>query len=133
MNTQAAAAKTTTATAAKKTSKKMFEGATEPVTVIEATPAAGHALPANPVACLTTERSGAFTFTTAATALHDAHVAVRPAPASAKAPAARVSRDRFDDDTALISFIAANQWNDKKTQWILDNIRKAVTHAAWPA
>lgn len=77
---------------------------------------------ADPVASLATEREGAFIFTTA-TALHDAHVAVRPAPVSAKAPAAQVSRERFTEDEQLISFINANGWADLKTQKVLDSIR----------
>ncbi|MFM0279990.1 hypothetical protein P0D75_18425 [Paraburkholderia sediminicola] len=89
---------------------------------------------------LVTETAGRFDFVTAkqahamweqevirqanaATSLHDAHVAARPAPVAAKAPAARISRERFDADDALISFIQANQWNDLKTQKILDGLR----------
>lgn len=113
------------APAAKKTSKKFEGAATEPVTVIEATPATGHALPANPVACLTTERSGAFTFTTAATALHDGHVAARIlASVAAKAPAARVTRTKFDADDALIEFVTMHGAAAWKTQAILDFVRK---------
>jgi hypothetical protein len=75
---------------------------------------------------LITEREGAFTLTKASdVALHDQHVkdaAYNPAP---RASGVRVEREKFDTDEQLISFIQANQWNDKKTQFILDNIRKA--------
>lgn len=95
-----------------------------PVTLIEATPAAGHAIPADPVACLTTEREGAVTFPTAATALHDAHVGARPAPVSAKASRARATRTRFDADDALIEFVTMHGASAWKTQKILDFARE---------
>ena len=91
---------------------------------------------------LVTETAGRFDFVTAkqahtvwekevirqanaATSLHDAHVAARPALVAAKAPAARVSRERFSEDDALISFIQDSGWSDLKTQKVLDNIRAA--------
>ncbi|MFM0428180.1 hypothetical protein PQQ75_04120 [Paraburkholderia aspalathi] len=97
------------------------------------TSAAKTTTPAAANIALITEREGAFTFTTAASALHDAHVeaarfAGQMKAVSARAPAARVSRERFDADDALISFINANGWADLKTQKILDSVR-AKGHA----
>lgn len=104
-----------------------------PVTVIEATPTAGHAIPAGwdkieadtPTGTsLVTEHEGQFVFTTTATALHDAHVAARPAPVPAKASGARVARAKFDADDALIEFVTMHGAAAWKTQKILDFVRE---------
>lgn len=79
---------------------------------------------------LITERDGAFIFTTATSALHDAHVkaaqfARQMKAVPTKAPAARVSRERVTEDEQLISFIQDSGWSDLKTQKVLDNVRAA--------
>lgn len=63
----------------------------------------------DPIAAVRIAREGEFSFPKAEQAL--------------PAPIARVSRERFSEDEQLISFIAANQWNDLKTQKILDSLR----------
>ncbi|REE21196.1 hypothetical protein B0G71_4348 [Paraburkholderia sp. BL27I4N3] len=70
----------------------------------------------HPVVTLRDQREGAFEFPTA------------PQTLRAQTASARISRDRFDADDALISFIKANGWADLKTQKILDSIR-AKGHA----
>ncbi|WP_434109225.1 hypothetical protein [Paraburkholderia caffeinilytica] len=72
----------------------------------------------DPIACVRNVREGEFTFPTAPQT-------VRP---QAAASGARVTRERFDADDALISFINANGWADLKTQKILDSVR-AKGHA----
>jgi hypothetical protein len=85
------------------------------------TTSAAHAAPlvtvTHPVVTLRDQREGKFVFP-------KAEQAVRP---QAEATA-RVSRERFDADDALISFINANGWADLKTQKILDSVR-AKGHA----
>lgn len=77
---------------------------------------------------LITETEGRFDFVTAANALHDAHVeaaqfASQMKAVPAKASGARVTREKFDADEALISFIQDSGWTDLKTQKILDSLR----------
>jgi hypothetical protein len=78
---------------------------------------------------LVTATAGRFAFTRASdVAPHDAHVAA----AQYKAPQgwraiegdARVARERFSADDALVSFVQAQGWSDWKTQKILDTLRQ---------
>jgi hypothetical protein len=84
--------------------------------------------PVAPGVSLVTERDGQFAFTRASdVALHDSHVAA----AQYKGPQgwrtiegdARVARERFSADDALVSFVKDQGWGDKRTQWILDSLR----------
>lgn len=85
----------------------------------------------HPVITLRDQREGEFEFPKAEAALAPSGGVIVGGEAvvqAAPAPAARVSRERFDADDALISFIQANQWSDLKTQKILDSLR-AKGHA----
>ncbi|MFM0162906.1 hypothetical protein PQR39_21140 [Paraburkholderia sediminicola] len=66
----------------------------------------------HPVVTLRDQREGKFAFPTSAS-----HPQV-----TAEA-AARIARERFDADDALIEFVMAKGWTDLKTQAILNNVR----------